>query len=107
MNSSPLPLLGLARKAGKLEIGFDAAKECMLNGKAYLVVCAEDISEKTFKEVNFFATKSTNPDLAVIKLNFDRYALSNAIGTSAACVAVKDSGFAKKIQQLHNSGGNL
>ena len=107
MNSSPLPLLGLARRAGKLEIGFDVVKECMLEGKAYLVVCAEDISPKTFKEINFFAAKSPNHDLAIIKLNFDRDALSKAIGKSAACVAVKDDGFAKKIQQLHNSGGNL
>lgn len=107
MNSSPLPLLGLARRAGKLEIGFDPVKDNMISGKAFLVVCASDISPKTFKEINFFATKSNNPDLVVIKLSFNRDDLSNAIGKNAACAAVCDQGFSKKIQQLHNSGGNL
>lgn len=107
MNSPLLSLLGLARRAGKIVIGFESLKESFESGKVYLAVCAQDISPKTFKEVNFFAEKSKNDQLSVIKLEQNRDEISNAIGTSAATLGICDQGFAKKILQLHNSGGNL
>ena len=50
-----LSLLGLARRAGKVEPGFDAATTAAREGKAALLLAAGDISEKTF------ATKGTGP----------------------------------------------
>ena len=47
MNEKLLSLLGIARRAGRLSVGFDAAAESMKKGKSYLLVLAGDISERT------------------------------------------------------------
>lgn len=46
--------LSLCRKAGALITGFDAVKKSVNEGKAYIVMTAEDLSEKTKKRVDFF-----------------------------------------------------
>ena len=42
MNDSLLPSIGLARKAGKLILGFDAVSTACKNGTAALVLLSED-----------------------------------------------------------------
>ena len=43
--------LSLARKAGKLAMGFDPVKDQVLAGRAFLVLTAADLSPKTCKRV--------------------------------------------------------
>ena len=43
--------LSLARKAGKLVMGFDPVKDQVLSGRAFLVLTAADLSPKTYKRV--------------------------------------------------------
>lgn len=43
--------LSLARKAGKLAMGFDPVKDQVLTGRAFLVLTAADLSPKTQKRV--------------------------------------------------------
>ena len=52
-----LSMLGLARRAGKLESGFDAAVIAAREGKAALLLAARDISEKTFQNLRYEAEK--------------------------------------------------
>jgi ribosomal protein L7Ae-like RNA K-turn-binding protein len=94
-----LTLLGFCRKAGKLIIGTEKVTEALKQSKRCLVTVAEDISDKTFKELNFFASKGKG---VVIKIPYDTFQVSKAIGTKAGVVATTDDGFSKAILE----GGN-
>lgn len=50
-----LSALGLARRAGKLNWGFDTAVEAMRSGACGVVILAADLSDKTKKNVRFEA----------------------------------------------------
>ena len=53
-NDKLLGAISLARRAGKLVMGFDAVKESVLKGKSKLVFCASDLSPKTRIRVDHF-----------------------------------------------------
>ncbi len=91
MSNNPfLSLLGLVRKAGKLLIGFAASKQACTAKKAKLVIAACNISEKSFKEINYFGGK----DIPIFRVKFSIDEISAAIGIKAGIVAVCDEGFA-------------
>ena len=48
MADKVLPLLGLCRRAGKLEGGFDMCALAARHGEAKLLLAAADISDKTY-----------------------------------------------------------
>ena len=98
MNERILTLLGFASKSGKLAYGFDMSVESVKKGKSKLLLTADDVSEKSQKEVIYFADKS-NVEYIILK-GISTETLSNAIGKSCGIVSVNDSGFAKAI------GGN-
>ncbi len=98
MNDKFLALLGFAAKSGNLSFGADSVKESLKRRKAKLVIVAKDISEKSRKEVGFFAAKSETP---VLDVNYDIAALSHATGKKGGILSVNEIGFAKAIQ-----GGN-
>ena len=60
-----LSLLGLARRAGKIEPGFDAAATAAKSGKAALLLAARDISEKTVKNLRYEGDRAGIPTLRV------------------------------------------
>ena len=82
-----LSLLGLARRAGKVEPGFDAAVGAARSGKAYLLLAAGDISEKTVKNLRYEGDRAGAATL-------------RACGARAGVLAVTDKGFAKAIKGL-------
>lgn len=90
-------LLGMARRAGKLSIGFDASLAAVKDGKSALLLLAGDASPKTEKECRFTADSF---GAKVCTLPYDKAALADAIGMSkpVAVAAVCDSGFAKAIR---------
>ena len=93
MNNKLIGLLGIARRAGHILIGFDAVRAALLADKARLVLLAADCSEKTEKELRFAAQGKSCPLIAVTA---DKAALSAALGLQkpVAVVATDDSGFA-------------
>jgi ribosomal protein L7Ae-like RNA K-turn-binding protein len=92
LNSKILSLLGFATKAGKLSFGYEACVSTLKANKAKLVVVAEDISEKSFKEITFFALKA---DVKYIRTEgISIKALSDAVGRKCGIIAVNDKGFA-------------
>ena len=98
MNESKLTgLLGMARRAGRLNIGFDASIAAAESGKTSLILLAADASPKTAKECAF---AGETYGVRVMTLPFDKAALSEAIGMHkpVAVLAVCDSGFAKAIR---------
>ena len=83
-------LLGLARRAGKLEIGRGAVFNAIKKGKAQIIIITEDASIKIYREIEHQEKK-----LRVLKFGRkDR--LGEILGrTEVAVLAVCDSQFAK------------
>lgn len=94
--ASILSYLGLARKAGKLSVGFAASKEACLKRKAKFVCVASDISEKSEKEIRYFSGGKCQ----VERIPYTIDEVSKSIGTKAGIVAVCDDGFAKVLSEL-------
>ena len=86
-------LLGIARRAGKLQIGFDAVSASIKSRRARLVLLADDCSPKTAKELRFFAESHPCP---LTRIPADKAAFSAALGLEkpVAAVSVDDAGFA-------------
>ena len=61
MNSKILSMLGISRKAGFAVLGFDKVKDSLMSKKAKIVCLCSDISDKTKKEIIFFADKHNIP----------------------------------------------
>ena len=89
-------LLGMARRAGKLSIGFDAATAAVKEGKSPFLLLASDVSPKTEKECRF-AVQSCNAQIQPLPL--DKAALAAAIGCHkpVGVAAVCEQGFANAI----------
>lgn len=90
-------LLGMAKRAGRLVVGFDAAVAAVTNRESETLLLASDSSKKTEKECRFCA--DTHHALVCV-LPLDKAALSAAIGAHkpVAVVAVTDAGFAGAIR---------
>lgn len=94
-----LSVLGLARRASRLAIGFNESDAAAKRHKASLILTANDVSPKTAKEVRFIGEKYGVPYIA---LDCPMEQLSAAIGIRAGVVAVTDRGFAEKVTSLCN-----
>ena len=97
-----LNLLTICRKAGKLVMGFDPAKEEIIAGRAEGIFVAKDISPKTKKEIEFFCEKQNVP---VCEIEFKMEDIAHAVGRKAGVLAVCDKGFAKRLIEI--SDGKL
>ena len=87
--------LTMCRKAGKLLLGFDAVTEAAKQGTVKLFLLAADASEKTEKEVRYYAGT-----LPVRKLPFDMDALKCYFRKRTAVFGVCEDGFAAKLISL-------
>lgn len=92
-NERVLSYLGLARKAGKLNIGFAASKEACQKNKAKFIAVASDISEKSEKEIKYFS----GGKIPVVRISYTITEMSAGIGIKAGIVAVCDEGFAEAL----------
>jgi ribosomal protein L7Ae-like RNA K-turn-binding protein len=91
-----LNLLGLAKRAGKIITGEELVVKSIQNGKANLVILANDASSNLIKKIT---DKSTFYEVSVSQ-HFTVNELSQAIGQNRKVVALADSGFAKKMESL-------
>lgn len=91
-----LSAMGLARRAGKLNWGYDTVVEAMKTGACCLVIIAGDLSDKTKKNVRFEAERS---HVQCIETTFSMEEVSAAIGKKTGVIAICDGGFAKKLKQ--------
>ena len=97
MNEQLLPLLGIARRAGRLSLGFDAATESMQKGRAQLLLLADDLSERTVRNITMTARQT---DTHIIVTNVPMTQLGAAVGKSTGIISVNDKGFAEKMKTL-------
>lgn len=94
MKHKLLSMLGLARRARRIEAGFDAARTAARTGRAALLLAAGDISDKTWKNLAYEAGRARIP---AARLQVAMEELGRACGVRAGVLAVTDEGFAKAI----------
>lgn len=92
-----LDFLGLARRAGKVSLGFDAAEESVRKKKSKLVVTASDLSDRTRGAVTKI-TEQANVNMIVSEIPME--SLGAAVGKLTGIISVNDEGFARKLMQL-------
>ncbi len=93
-NSKSLTLLGFASKALKLDYGMNKSIEAINKKRSCLIVMADDLSDKSKKEILFYTSKQ-NIRLVTLKVTVEK--LSTAVGRKCGVISVNDSGFADAI----------
>lgn len=91
-------LLTMCIKAGKIVKGNDSVCGEVGNGKAFCVMTAEDISEKTLKEISFICEKHKVP---VLKTELTKEDMGHYTGKQTAVIAVCDKGFAGGFMKIY------
>lgn len=90
-----LRLLGLAKKAGRLEVGEEPVGAAARARDARLIVVAEDAAENTLRRVRHFADAG---QCLWVKVPATKEMLGRAVGrTSCAMAALTDIGFAEAV----------
>ncbi|MDR3551993.1 MAG: ribosomal L7Ae/L30e/S12e/Gadd45 family protein [Clostridia bacterium] len=98
MPDAVLGLLGLARRAGRLSPGFDAALKAAEDGHALLVLAACDTSERTMRAIESGCART---DTELVSTGYTMEQLGNSIGRNdTAIVAVCDKSLAKRVKEL-------
>jgi len=95
MSSSYLTLLGLAKRAGKLEVGDEASRAAISTATAKALLVAADASERTKSSFEFIADSAAIP---LIPVSETREEIGNALGKRpCAVVAICDTGLSAAI----------
>ena len=101
MNNKIYGLIGLARRAGKINFGTESSLELVKNRKAKLVIVAEDAAERTKKNFKIECENSNIPFRIFGTID----ELSNAVGQdNKAVYAIKDENFAKELLKKIDGG---
>ena len=91
-------LLGLARRAGKIGWGHDAAADAIKYGKAHFGILTSDASERLKNEFRRDCSfNGRNVPLYETEKTMDE--MKNIIGVRAAVLTVNDEGFAKSLEK--------
>ena len=96
-NDRLLNLLGLARKAGKLELGDEAVKQAVRKHRVKLVLLSADLSQRTVRDVRDEAEKA-GVRAAALPVGMD--AVQASLGRRSGAIAVTDGGFAEALLKL-------
>lgn len=90
-----LSLIGLAKKAGRVEVGEEPVGAAARARDARLILLAEDAADNTVRRATHFAEAGA---CLLASIPADKDALGRAVGrTSCAMLAVTDIGFADAI----------
>lgn len=93
-----LQLFGMARRAGKVAQGFDAAAGALIKGEAAEVFMAGDCAPRTQRNITRIAEEA---GAKVLPVSCTRAELGHAIGCAPTGVlALTDCNFAKKARTL-------
>lgn len=105
MNEKILSFFGLARRAGRLSLGFDPAVDAMIHGRSRLLLLCNDLSERSRNKILKIVERTKTE---TISLNISMNEVGMAIGKTSGIISVDDEGFAKKLVMLCNdmTGGN-
>ena len=100
-NSKILGLIGLAARARKISFGADSVELEAQKRKVYLIILAQDSSERTKEKFQKISEKYNIP--IIITQTIEN--LSKAIGkNNKANIGIGDINLAKEIQKINNGG---
>ena len=95
MDNNILNMLGLALRAGRLEVGEEPVGAVCRARDCRLIIVARDAADNTFRRVRHFADAG---QCLWISVPFTKDELGSAVGrTSCAMLALTDIGFAESI----------
>ena len=95
-----LSLLGLCRRAGRLQWGHDACLDSVRQGRARLCLLASDGSARLKREFLRAASCAERaPDM--IETAYTMQQFFAATGCRAGVLSTEDEGFAKRLAELH------
>ena len=98
-----LPLLGFARRAGRLSLGHDAVIQSVVKNRAKLCLASESASSRLRGELEHAcAYNGKNIPFFVLPCGMEE--LSKAVGQKVSVVSVDDEGFAAAIQKHIQKG---
>lgn len=91
-------LLGIAKRAGKISVGYNKCEESITYNKSELVIVSESLSENSLKK---FIKACSEKNITLIK-NASTSNLSAMLGNEKMIkiVSVNDRGFAKSLKDL-------
>ena len=95
-----LSLLGLCRRAGRLQWGHDACIDAIRHGTAKLCLMSADASARLKRDIQYAVDRAggTPP---VIHTPYTMQQMRDATGYFAGVLTTDDEGFAKRLTQLH------
>ncbi len=96
-----LSLLGLARRAGRLTLGFDAVCGSVQKQESKLILTAEDVSEGTMRKLN---NRLSGMEIDIREIPFGLDQINAAIGKPVRIISINDSGFARRMIELLETG---
>ncbi len=100
-NNKILGLIGLAARARKICFGADSVEQEIKKKKVYLIVIANDASDRTKDK---FEKLSKTYKIPII-IEGEIEILSKSIGKSnKAVIGIQDSNLAKEIEKIKNGG---
>lgn len=95
MTDAALHLLGLARKAGRIEVGEEPAGAACRARKAKLLILAADAAENSVRRAEHFAEAGNT---VCVRTPYTKAQLGGALGReSCAMAALTDAGFAASL----------
>ena len=94
-----LSLLGMCRRAGRLQWGHDTCVESARHGRAALCLLAADASERTGRDIRTAAADGTT----VLDTVYTRQQFEAAVGLHAGVLSTEDAGFAKELLRLYRN----
>lgn len=98
-NDRLLSLLGMCRKAGRLQCGHDSAVGSVKSKNAELCLLSSDSSERLRKEMDREISYSGKA-IPVAVLKSDMSEIGKATGLKSAVLTVSDEGFAKAMLKI-------
>lgn len=100
-NNKILGLIGLASRARKISYGADSVELQTQKGKVYLIILAQDSSERTKEKFQKISEKYNIPLIIIETIEI----LSKAIGKSnKAILGIEDINLSNEIQKIYNGG---
>lgn len=88
---SKLGLISMCAKAGRLSLGMDMAKDACRCGNAKGVFVADDLSEKSLKEMKYYCARY---GVKLYRLGETMEGIQQGLGRKTGIIAVNDAGFA-------------
>ena len=97
MNDKFLSMLGIARKANMVSLGFNPVVDMLKTKKVKLIFIASDVSDKTRKNIKYEADKA---NVTIIDTPYTMEDFNRAVSKKAAVLSINDSGFKDKFLEI-------